>query len=122
MAGQANGSSTALVEGATDDQIERDAEKAYKNMSVEARVVGNLVSGVDDDEFEQVWEEKTSCAPKYTASKPSCVVLTKDSMNSSITRGQDSVASSGVLSPSSLAGFQTVSLTTLPGSRLQISK
>ena len=115
-----------------DDQIEKDAEKAYRNMSMEARVVGNLVSGVDDEDFEQVWEEKSSHSSN-TVSKTSSVqpktalsalkakeepAKPKDSSTVIVT----SASSGGMLSPSSLAGFQTVSLTTLPGSRLQITR
>lgn len=116
-----------------DDQIEKDAEKAYRNMSVEDRVVRNLVAGVDDEEFEHVWEEETHHSSKITAQKdPSKASVMKAREVDELSSRNDSASTdsrrdsvgvpSGILSPSILAGFQTVSLTALPGSRLRIAR
>ena len=108
-----------------EDEIEKDAEKAYRNMSVEARVFGNLVTGVDDEEFEHVWQDETCHSSKIPTQKQSSVKSRREEVYSASTTDsrRDSVAdSSGILSPSSLAGFQTVSLSALPGSRLKIER
>lgn len=107
-----------------EDEIEKDAEKAYRNMSVEARVFGNLVTGVDDEEFEHVWQDETCHSSKTTTKKQASLKDRRDEVYSASTDSRrDSVAdSSGILSPSSLAGFQTVSLSALPGSRLKIER
>ena len=107
-----------------EDEIEKDAEKAYRNMSVEARVFGNLVTGVDDEEFEHVWQDETCHSSKITTQKQASVKDRIDEVYSASTDSRrDSAAdSSGILSPSSLAGFQTVSLSALPGSRLKIER
>ncbi len=56
-----------------EDEIEKDAEKAYRNMSVEARVFGNLVTGVDDEEFEHVWQDETCHSSQITTQKQASV-------------------------------------------------
>ena len=113
---------SSSVSADNEEEIEKDAEKAYRNMSVEARVFGNLITGVDDEEFEHVWQDETSHSSKITTQKQS-VKERKDEVYSASTDRRDSVAnSSGILSPSSLAGFQTVSLSALPGSRLKIER
>ena len=119
---------SSSVSADNEDEIEKDAEKAYRNMSVEARVFGNLITGVDDEEFEHVWQdEMCHSSIKSTARKQSPVAKKdrKDEVYSASTDSQrDSVDadSSGILSPSNLAGFQTVSLSALPGSRLKIAR
>ncbi|XP_028391806.1 ELMO domain-containing protein 3-like [Dendronephthya gigantea] len=108
-----------------EDQIEKDAEKAYKNMSVEARVFGNLVTGVDDEEFEHVWEDESGhSSEKSTQKQSKSLRERKDEVYSASTdsRRDSAAGSTGILSPSSLAGFQTVSLSALPGSRLRIER
>lgn len=108
-----------------EDEIEKDAEKAYKNMSVEARVFGNLVTGVDDEEFEHVWEDESGHSSEKTTQKQSKSLRgRKDEVYSASTesRRDSGAGSTGMLSPSSLAGFQTVSLSALPGSRLRIER
>ena len=127
MSDQVEFSSSVSVEH--EDQIEKDAEKAYRNMSMEARVLGNLVTGVDDEEFEQVWEEETPKSDTKNYSKSTSVTETKDevsvkdgSTSSDSRRDSLGAAPTGIRSPSSLAGFQTVSLQALPGSRLRIAR
>ena len=112
------------VSADNEDEIEKDAEKAYRNMSVEARVFGNLVTGVDDEEFEHVWQDEICHSTKTTTHKQTSVKEKKDEISCASTDSRrDSVTgSSGILSPSSLAGFQTVSLSALPGSRLRIER
>ena len=106
-----------------EDEIEKDAENAYRNMSVEARVFGNLVTGVDDEEFEHVWQDET-CHSQINTQKQTFVSDRREEVHSgsSDTRRGSVADSSGILSPSSLAGFQTVSLSALPGSRLKIER
>ncbi len=115
---------SSSVSADNEDEIEKDAEKAYRNMSVEARVFGNLVTGVDDEEFEHVWQDETCHSSQITTQKQASVKERKDEVYSASTDSRrDSVAdSNGILSPSSLAGFQTVSLYALPGSRLKIER
>lgn len=127
MSDQVELSSSVSVEH--EDQIEKDAEKAYRNMSMEARVLGNLVTGVDDEEFEQVWEEETPKCDTKNYPKSTSVTETKDevsvkdgSTSSDSRRDSLGAAPTGIRSPSSLAGFQTVSLQALPGSRLRIAR
>ena len=126
MFGQTELSSS--INGEHEDQIEKDAEKAYKSLSREARVVAHLVTGVDDEEFEQVWEEESCRGTKFVTKKcrqKPFVVESKKELSlgdklSTDNRRNSVGPQSGLRSPSSLAGFQTVSLTALPSSRLQI--
>ena len=114
---------SSSVSGDNEDEIEKDAEKAYRNMSVEARVFGNLVTGVDDEEFEHVWQDETCHSQINTKKQTSVNDKREEVYSGSSDVRRDSVAdSSGILSPSSLAGFQTVSLSALPGSRLKIER
>lgn len=114
---------SSSVSADNEEEIEKDAEKAYRNMSVEARVFGNLITGVDDEEFEHVWQDETSHSSKITTQKQSVKERKDEVYSASTDSRRDSVAnSSGILSPSSLAGFQTVSLSALPGSRLKIER
>jgi hypothetical protein len=114
---------SSSVSADNEDEIEKDAEKAYRNMSAEARVFGNLVTGVDDEEFEHVWQDETCHSQIKTQKEKSVNERREEMYSASSDIGRDSVAdSSGILSPSSLAGFQTVSLSALPGSRLKIER
>lgn len=119
MADQREISSSASADN--EDEIEKDAEKAYRNISREARVFENLVTGVDDEEFEHVWKDETCHSSDITCKKQKSV---KDDVQSaSRDCPRDSATDySGILSPSCLDGFQTVSLSALPGSRLKIDR
>ena len=43
--------------------------RAYKSMSREAQVIVHLMTGVDDEEFEQVWEEESCQGTKIVSQK-----------------------------------------------------
>lgn len=109
-----------------EEEIEKEAEKAFENLVLETQVLEKINTDVDDEEFERVWRDETCHQNSDLSDYHKQLSDNKNRINvrcDSADRKTESIVDDvELIRPSTLYGFQTVSLSALPGSRLIIER